>query len=170
MKEINLGDLGVFVEALEELKIKTPDVPKNLKIPNWPEAAGAVTISLGRRECVFPTQSVHTAMFRMDKETFMVTFNLRKNGTFAFRLMVFVPNFFKGEHLEDYSHHSTETDSYYDLYRMQALVLFHQFQEEICAKLIEKLKADLPEHDRTMEMVEKAMAPFIPFLVADTLS
>lgn len=168
MKEVNLGDLGVFAEALTEIEIKKVDVPSFLRIPNWPFAAGGVALNLGERECIVPVKSDNTSMLRLEQDTREVNFVLHQTGLFSFRLVKFAPNFFgKGKHEADSDTYNTDSDHVNT--RIRAVVLFHQFQEEICTKLIEKLKADIPEHDKTMEMVEKAMAPFIPFLVADAL-
>ena len=56
-----------------------------------------------------------------------------------------------------------------DISRLQAVILFDQLKEVIFAKILQKLRGGVGQHNETIAMVEKAMQPFIPFLVAEEL-
>lgn len=157
MATIDLKDLEIFAENLAELQIKAVEVPQNIKIPNWPEAAGKVEIKLGKRDCLYPVQTDETGMLRFVGKRYRLTFFVNQNGTFGFLVGTFIQSY-------------KNTNGYYSLNRIRAIVLFHQFKEELLPKVIQKLKADLGNHNQVVTMVEKAIEPFVPFLVADQLS
>jgi hypothetical protein len=152
-----LEDLGRFMENLTELQIKAVEVPKGLKIPNWPKAAGDVRIKLGRRSCLYPIEISKSGMLRLATKRLRLTFCVKADGTFSFWSSA----------LEAYYNGS---DDYGNLNRMRALVLFHQFKGEILLNILVKLKAGLGDHNQVVAMVEKALEPFVPFVVADQLS
>jgi hypothetical protein len=157
MVSTDLKDIGIFAENLAELQIKAVEVPKSIKIPNWPKAAGHVRIKLGTRGYLYPIQTGETGMWRLVSKCRRLTFSVGQNGTFGFFVGTFEPCY-------------EGTDDYSSLQRIRALVLFHQFKEEILLKIIQKLKADLGNHNQVVAMVEKAIEPFVPFWVADQLS
>ena len=164
MSSTDLKDLGIFAENIVELQIKEVEVPTRIKIPNWPEAVSDIKIRLGKRDCLYPIPTNETGMLRLVRKRRRLTFFLRQNGTFGFWVgpaAIFDPDYI--------SYISTDT-GYPSLHRIQVLVLFHQFKQEIFLKIIQKLKADLGNHNQVIAMVEKAIEPFVPFLVADQLS
>jgi len=72
-----------------------------------------------------------------------------------------------------YDHDSYTSNAEYgdpNLIRLRALVLFHQFKDEIFTLIIQKLKADLEGYNHVIEEVKRAFEPFVPFVVADALS
>ena len=158
MASTDLKDLGIFAENLAELQIKAVEVPQNIKIPNWPKEAGAIRIKLGKRDYIYPTKASETGMLCLTKKRHRVSFRVREDGTFRVDFWGFRAPMYSG------------TFENNNIERIRALELFHQFKEEILLKIIQKLKADLGNHNQVVAMVEKAIEPFVPFLVADQLS
>lgn len=157
MTTTDLKDLDIFAENLAELQIKEVEVPQNIKIPNWPKAVDYMRISLGKRYCLYPIRTNKTGMLRLVRKRYRLTFLVWQDGMFGFYVGIFDKEY-KG------------TGGYNNLDRIQALMLFHQFKEEIFLKIIQNLKADLGNHNQVVAMIEKAIEPFVPFLVADQLS
>lgn len=158
MATIDLKDLGIFAENLAELQIKEVEVPQNVKIPNWPKAAGYVKIKLGKKDYIYPTKAKETGMLHLIRKRHRVSFLIKEDGTFQVDFCGIGSPTCSG------------TFESNNLERVRALVLFHQFKEELLPKIIQKLKADLGNHNQVVAMVEKALEPFVPFLVADQLS
>ncbi len=157
MKKIslNLGELGALKKTLSETPLKKIDVPKDLRIPDWPSAAGTATVKLGKKEYLFLEISKTTGLFQMEKKTHRLEMTVRKNGAFAFS--------FAGISAPD----SCRSDDGDATERIRALFIFHQFKSEICAKLSAAIEADKERHNAAVEQIERAMETFVPYLLAD---
>ena len=66
-----------FVEELTRLDIKEVEVPKNIKLPNWPSAAGELRVKLGKRDYLYPTKAKLTGMLKFVKKSHRITFLIR---------------------------------------------------------------------------------------------
>ena len=159
MDENFIKDLRSFLEKISELQIKEINVPENLKIPNWPKSVGTATIYLGKRNYLYPVYTEQSGMLCFITKRQKIIFDIFADGTWRFRINGFgSPDFYM----------CTYTDK--NLTRVRALFLLHQFKEEIFSKLLEILKDCAPEHNNIVSMVEKALEPFIPSIVAEQLS
>ncbi len=153
--------VGDFAEQLVELGIKDVKVPKGLKIPNWPSAAGNIKITLRYPRYLLPDQKGERGTLRLKRRRGKLWFYIFQDGTFAFyRPIVFG--------LESSS--LGNTGDHDNLDRLRALALFHQCRDRIIPKVLQKLRKRLPAHNETMELADQALEPFKPFLVADELS
>jgi hypothetical protein len=161
MQKINIGDLESFVEQVHELGIKDINISGELCIPNWPKSVGEVTIHLKRRTFFLPCEAKECdGMLKLEIIKRRFNFTIKESGSFCFSEQ---PAFFRMTQ-------DMRSNSYRDLVRIQALVLFHQFKEEIFSKVLEKLNGNLENHNQTIALAEQALAPFVPFVVADELS
>jgi len=146
MDKIELED---FIGFLEELSLKEIRVPPVIKIPNWPKAAGEVTVEVTCNELSYPARAVDTGLMRLlkiVKKKQLVTFTIEESGTFRVA--------FLDQHLSQFSARSNGAE---DFERIRALMLFDQFKDEVFLKVIEKLKADLIAHKRMAANVQKAV-------------
>ena len=154
-------NLKGFAEELEKLEIKEVEIPK-LYIPNWPKAAKRVEIKLGRREFLFPTPISNTGLLRLVPVRKKITFWFHENGKFN---VVWSVGWWSLD-----SDTSFGSDEYNNLERVQAVILFQQFKEELFTKVVQQLRAQLGYHNEVVEVVRQAFEPFIPFVVLDQLS
>jgi len=158
MTEPLLGDINAFTYALIELYIKETKIPEVVKIPHWPMALRTVKIDLGFRDYLYPVLSETSGMFRVERRQHFVEFSVYRDGVFRFSFSGTKPPLF------------SRSDEKNEIDRIRALVLFRQFKDEICEKLLEVLKQDVAPHNETMTMLEDALAPFIPYIIADKMS
>lgn len=155
----NLTSMNIrsFAEELVNLEIQEVEVPKNTRLPNWPKAAGEVTVKLGKRDYIYPIKAEMTGMLRLVRKNHWITFKIRSDGTFQVRFFGWRRPIWSGSHEDQ------------NLDRVKALILFHQFKAELFARVLQQLKYDLQPHNQVVEMVRQAFEPFIPFVVMDQL-
>ena len=160
MDLINLSPMVVrdFTEELARLDIKDVEVPKNIKLPNWPRAAGEVKIKLGKRDYLYPTRAGLTGMLKFVKKRHWITFIVDTDGTFQVHFSGWRSPIWSG------------SGDNQNLDRVIALILFHQFKDELFARVLQQLRHDLGSHAQVVELVRQAFEPFIPFVVMDQLS
>ena len=143
--------LQTLLDFLSELSLKEIKVPEYLKIPDWPRVAGKIVIPLGNREYYYVAKSEDTGLLRIvqnNEKKQNIIFIIEEGGTFHVDLEGSRGTFSSG----------TKDNAL--LQRIRALLIFHQFKEDICEKIAEKLRADLPEHERTAKIILDALAPF----------
>lgn len=138
----NLTSMSVrdIAEELTKLEIKEVEVPKNLKLLNWPLAAGELNVKLGKRDYVYPTKAEMTGMLRLVRKSHWITFKIRSDGTFQVH--------FSGWHRPTWS--GSHEDQ--NIERVKALILFHQFKDELFARALQQLRHDLGPHAQVAEM------------------
>jgi len=158
MTEILFGDINAFTDALIELYIKEADIPEVIRIPHWPRGLRTVKIDLGLRDYLYPVLSESSGMFRIERRQHYIEFVVYHDGVFKFSFAGTKPPIFSR------SDHKNEID------RVRTLILFRQFKDEICAKLLEVIQEDVGPHNEIAGMIEDALSPFIPYIVADDLS
>ena len=115
MKELSLGELGVLEKILSKTSVKKLDVPKNLRIPDWPSAVAPATLRLGKRKYLYPELSSGSGFIRLEKKMHDIEITVHKNGAFTFS--------FTGA----MAPHSSRSDNGNILERARALFLFYQF-------------------------------------------
>lgn len=147
-----------IAEELTKLEIKEVEVPKNLKLPNWPLAAGELSVKLGKRDYVYPTKAEMTSMLRLVRKSHRITFKIRSNGTFQVHFSGWRRPMWSGSHEDQ------------NIERVKTLILFHQFKDELFARIMQQLRHDLGFHNQVVDMVRQAFEPFIPFVVLDQLT
>lgn len=160
MESTNLSSMGIwdFTEELTKLEIKEIKVPTNLKLPNWPSAVDKLNVKLGKRNYVYPTKAEVTGMLRLVRKSHWITFKIFSNGAFQVHFSGWLSPMWSGSHEDQ------------NLERVRVLILFHQFKDELFARVLQQLRHDLGHHAQVAEMVRQAFEPFIPFVVMDQLS
>ena len=158
MKEINLPELGILKEALQGAKLKKLSVPNDIRIPYWPSAIGSAKLNLGMKDYLYLELSAKTGFLHIEKKVHTVLMTIHKNGAFTFLF----------EEPDAPMH--VRSNSISTLDRVRAVLLFHQFREEICEKLASLLKADEVKHNQAVLTIEEAMETFIPYMLADDIS
>ena len=160
MELTNLAQMDIrgFTEELTKLEIKEFNVPKGLKIPNWPKAAGNLAIDFGKRDFILPVRTAKTGMLRLERKKKGIRFSIKEEGTFEV-------DFYSSGSL-----YTSGTLHHDNFSRIEALVLFHQFKEELFSEIIRRLRTDLGNHNQAVKMVREAIEPFVPFIVLDQLS
>lgn len=147
-----------IAEELTKLEIKEVEVPKNLKLPNWPLAVGELDVKLGKRDYVYPIKAEMTGMLRLVRKNHLIIFKILADGTFQVHFSGWRKPMWSGSHEDQ------------NLERVKALILFHQFKDELFARVLQQLRHDLGSHAQVAEMVRQAFEPFIPFVVLDQLT
>ncbi len=143
--------MQTFIDFLSDLSLKEVKVPEFLKIPNWPKMAGKISVSLGKRDYYYVTKSEETGLLRIlwnTKKKQEIIFIVEESGTFHV------------DFLGSYSTFSSGINDRTVLERIRALLIFHQFKEEIYKMITEKLASDLPAHENVAKIVTEALAPF----------
>jgi len=144
-------ELEEFLGSLEELFLKEIKVPPVIKIPNWPKAAGEVTVEVTCNELSYPARAADTGFLRMVKvarKKQLVTFTIEEAGTFRVA--------FLDQHMSQCSARSNGAE---DFERIRALMIFDQFKHEVFIKVIEILKADLNANKRMAADGQQAQEP-----------
>ncbi len=140
-----------FLDFLSEISLKEIKVPEHLKIPNWPRIAGKISADLGYRDYYYAIRSDETGLLRivwnrLKKQK--IIFTVEESGTFHV------------DFIGSRSSFSAGTKDRVLMERICALLVFHQFKDEICKMIIQKLEADLPNHDRLAKTIQEALSPF----------
>ena len=145
-----------FAEEITKLEIREIEVPK-FYLPNWPKAAGEVVIKLGKKDYVYPEKADQTGMLRLVNKRHQLQFTISSTSTRidfgGFRHPVW-----SGSHEDQ------------NFERIKALIMFHQFKDELFARIMQQLRHDLGFHNQVADMVRQAFEPFIPFVVLDQLT
>ena len=149
-------DIRSFTEELTKLEIREVEIPK-FYIPNWPEAAGSLDVNLGKRRFLFATETPTTGLLMLVPKKKKLVFNFNQNGVIRARIFSF-------------NYCSFTSNSYDNIDRIQTLLLFQQFKDELFAAILRQLKTDIRYHIQAAEMIKQAFEPFIPFVVMEQLS
>lgn len=162
-----------FAKELEQLSIKETEIPK-LVIPNWPKGFSA-QINLGKRNYLYAMTTHKTGMLKLIRYRHKLFCQIgndeqnKRNGIFSFSLKgLFKPMHPSGYSMNYYANNGSNSDS--NVERIRALLLFYQFKADIFSGALKQLKVDLPCHNRVADEIARAFEPFIPFIVADTLT
>ncbi len=160
MKADNVEELQDFVDELSKYPPEKIDVP-GFSIPDFPEEV-EVKMRLGWRSFLLPIRSKDTELMVLKKCTAYLWFGIDKKGIIGFSGKIpFVPawNRFKCD----------SSDTFDPFLRIQSIVLFDQFKEEMFGKTIRSLKLDTDSQKELVAHVTRAFEPFIPYHVANKL-
>ena len=162
--------LDKFKKDMSEIDIKYfEEIPKFF-IPNWPKSAGEIQINLWLRISLCPRAGKESSLLNL-KRRFVrrVNFIISQTGTIKVCPIRMFQDAFNAP---DYY-----SNSDYSINRVQCFIVFSQFLDSLCDKIIRKLrkrysnyKKEGEEFNGICEAVKRSFEPLIPFVVADILS
>lgn len=158
----DIGDVKKFIENLHGMKIGNVDIP-TFFIPNW--IGIMMQVDLGRKKVFILKEKEKTGLFALESVKKRILVTVDKGGYIGIGFVhgAFL-SFFDFDDEWNYSHSGSSVT------RLFTLILFQQLKEALFRKIIEQLNETKDEHNIAIAMARKAFEPFIPFLVADTLS
>ena len=159
-------DQNDLVERIKEIGLESIEVP-NFHIESWPDVIGLLKISLGKRKCLIVRESDKTELFKLVQKKHTLTCFISSSGSVAFDAHTEDPyRFFASEGWKFYGYYTAGNSS---LNRAGALLLFHQFKEEICTKALQLVLDGAEGHQRVEDMAKEALKPFLPTLMLDRI-
>lgn len=159
-----------FKEEMSAIDIRhLEEIPK-FSLPNWPERAGEVNVTLWFRLALCPVGGRESNLLNLKRKLFRkLQFRVKKNGAISTDFLMY--------HNGHWDSLSWNSDSSFDaMERVKCFIMFSQFLSLICRKTISRLKRRYASHqleadefNRICEAVKKSFEPLIPFVVADLL-
>lgn len=162
--------LDKFKKDMSEIDFKKLEEIPKFSIPNWPKAAGEIKINLWLRIPLCPMSGRESNLLNLRRKTLRkVLFKISERGA----IKVCPIELLKDEY-NCPEYYSTSENS---MNRVWCFIVFCQFLNPLCNKIIRKLKKrysgynkEAAEFNGICEAVKKSFEPLIPFVVADILS
>lgn len=153
--------LSEFVERMHELEVEEIEIP-GFHIHNWPSAF-AITITLDKKRYQTIEQSSATGLYQLVMEKKKLVCRIAKDGAIGFQYGTYNSESYtsRGHFLS-----GARVDS---LDRARTLLIFSQFQKEICERVLEVAREEAQEHKALDEQLREALKPFMPSLMLDRL-
>jgi len=167
MKTLDIShSLGNFVKRVTEIKPDELAVPP-FYIAGWPKAVGDIRVSVRKFGFCYRVRKINERLVRLYKWFclgFLITpsfrFCIRENGEIEVN---------EYESTGKYAEGIGAPNLIYTLNRANTLLLFNQLKDKALPKVIKKVERDLRNNQEVIELVKKALEPFIPQIVADVL-
>ena len=168
METLDIGHgLGNFVKRVTEIKPDELAVPP-FYIAGWPKVVGDIHVSVRKFGFCYRVKDINGRLVRLYKWFclgFLIapsfSFSIKENGTIEINTDNSIGPM--------YSYVSREVAFLNTLRRANTLLLFNQLEDKALPKVIKKVERDLRNNQEVIELVKKALEPFIPQIVADVL-
>ena len=149
--------LSEFVERMHELEVVEIEIPE-FHIHNWPSAF-AIRIKLDKKRYQTIKQSRATGLYKLATEKKNLVCRISKEGIIRFQYGTYRGDSYASRGL-----------SVSPLDRARTLLIFSQFQEEICERVFEVAREEAQVHKALDEQLREALKPFMPSLMLDRLN
>lgn len=162
--------LDKFKEDMASIEMgNLEEIPK-FSIPNWPKKAGEVTAALWFKLPLCPIGGRESNFLNLKRKLFRkIIFKISETG----KIRVHLLRPFAGW----YDRTTWDSDSEDFMERTMCFIMFGQFLDPVCKKVISRLKRryssynrEVSEFNKVCEAVKKSFEPLIPFVVADILN